>query len=826
MVFISSLGAINAQDILKSKNISTIKVDLLTDADILRIKQQLSTANLTIDDVRSQLIMRGMSTIEYLKLKSRLENSNKKRNLTTGKYKVDDKKDDPKTKDGRKQSDRGLQGEFDEEEMDDSSYLSKTEKKPVILIDPRIFGAELFNKLNLDEKKNAFEPNLKIATPVNYEIGPGDEIKLIVFGQQQYNEDLIISPEGQVNIRNVGMVKVGGLLIETAQFRIKQLMSKAYPSLASGSSKISLTIGDIRTIHVTVIGANFAGSYDVPSLSTAYSVLSLAGGPTNIGSFRLIELVRNNKPIKTIDLYRLIAKGDQSDNIRLRDNDIIRIPSYTARIELNGQVKRPGLFEVLPNESFKDILEFAGGFDDTAYTAMVKVIGKSSKERVVKDISENEYASFKPQTGDMVVVSKILDRYSNRVQINGSVFRPDMYEFQSGMKISDLIAKADGLKEDAFMERGLLIRQKEDFTKEFLSFNVLKALQKDIKYDLLLKKEDELLISSVIDLKDSLLVTLQGEVHMPGEYNFIEGMTLKGLILQAGGFTDAASSNIELAHLIVRDSVSLNDTRASNAETIQIKDSLKFGELDIVLKPYDVITVRKKPAYSKLETVLVDGQVQFPGPYALMDAQERVSDLFKRVGGLLPDASIEGAYLKRYKSDDERKRISEATKRLQSLFADSTNSVQKDIEKEFDRIPIDLEFILKNPRTTQDVILKSRDELIIPKLDAQVRVSGAVLQSTQIPFESGKNFRSYIYSAGGFSREAWRKRSYIVYANGKAAAVRSYLIFRKHPKVKPGAEIIVPNEPVSKSNFSTGEVIGLSSALASLAGVVIAILKL
>lgn len=825
-IFLGTLGNINAQDILKSKDISTIKVDLLADADILRIRQQLSAARLTIDDVRPQLILRGMTSTEYLKLKNRLENSSKKRNLTTGKYKVDDKKDADKNTSSRKLSGKEIDAGLFSEESDDSLITAEKDTKPMALIDPRIFGSELFNKINFEEKKNAFEPNFKIATPLNYEIGPGDEIKLVLYGQQQYTEDLTISPEGQINILNVGVVKVGGLSIEAAQSRIKQLMSKAYPTLSNGSSKLSLTIGDIRTIHITVIGANFPGSHDVPSLSTVYSVLSLAGGPKNIGSFRLIELVRNDKVIKVIDLYRLIAKGNQSDNVRLRDNDVIRIPSYASRIELNGQVKRPGLFEVLPTESFNDILSFAGGFDDTAYTAMVKVIRKSSKERVVKDLAEADFNSFKPETGDMFVVSKILDRYSNRVKINGSVFRPDMYEFQSGMKISDLIAKADGLTEDAFLERGLLIRLKEDFTKEFLSFNVLKALQKDSKYDMLLKKEDELLISSVIDLKDSLLVTLQGEVHMPGEYNFIEGMTLKGLILQAGGFTDAASSNIEIAHLIARDSVPMNDTRVSIAETIQINDSLKFNDLDFALKPYDVITIRKKPAYSKLETVMVDGQVQFPGPYALRDAQERVSSLFKRVGGLLPDASIDGAYLKRFKSEEEIKRISEATKRLQLLFSDSTGSVLKDVEKEFDRIPIDLAYILLNPGTTQDVILKSRDELIIPKLDAQVRVSGAVLQSTQIPFESGKSFRSYIYSAGGFSREAWRKRAYIVYANGKAAAVRTYFIFRKHPKVKPGSEIIIPKEPISKGKLSTGELIGVSSALASLAGVVIAILKL
>lgn len=821
--FLLVVSTLNAQTLLSSKDISTVKVNLLSESDIIKITQQLSSTGLTIDNVKDQLIARGMPTTEYIKLKERINLSSTRGKLISGKYKSVNKTDATNTNNTRKLNNLNKQNAYSTTLSVDSINRSNRINGTSNIY---VFGSELFDYSTADKKNNLLKPNLSIATPLNYELGAGDQLKIVLFGLQQYSDDVTVSPEGQINIDNVGIIKVGGLNIEAAQSRVKQIMSKAYPTLSNGKSTLSITLGDIRTIRVTVIGASNSGSFDIPSLSTVYSVLSLAGGPNAIGSFRLIELVRANKVIHKVDLYRLLAKGDQSDNIRLRDNDIIRIPSYTTRVELSGQIKRPGLFEVLPNESFKEILDFAGGFDDTAYTAMVKVIRKSPKERIVKDLLTADFNSFKPETGDLFLVNKILDRFANRVQISGAIFRPDLYEFTPGMRISDLIAKSDGLSEDAFLDRGLLVRQKEDFTKEIISFNVLKALRKESNFDLLLKREDQLFISSLTELKDSLNITLQGEVHFPGDYFYIEGMTLKGLILQAGGFTDAASSIIEIAHLIPRESILVNDTRASITETIEIKDSLKFGGLEIALKPYDVITIRKKPAYNTLETVFVDGQVQFPGPYALRDAQERVSDLFKRVGGVLPNASIEGAYLKRFKSEEDRSRVSDATSRLQSIYADTSGTVLNDVDKEIDRIPIDLDYILKNPGSTQDVILKARDVLMVPKFDAQVRVNGAVLQSTQIPFEPGKRFRGYIFSAGGFSKEAWKKRAYIVYSNGKAKTVRSFLIFRKTPKVKPGSEIIVPKKPLFRGALPFGEMIGISSAIASLAGVVIAILKL
>jgi protein involved in polysaccharide export with SLBB domain len=819
------------QDILRSGNLTTLRVDLLSDADLRKVQQQLSANNLTLEQVRPLLLNKGLNTIEYDKLKTRLQLLNTTTNKAKGGFRYN--KEEEQLRKKREQQlilpakkNKNLLGE---EEMleEDSLSAELTLLKPKPLIDPRIFGAELFNPGQEEYEYRTFETDLtNLATPLDYEIGPGDQLKLVVYGTQEYSADLDVSREGNILVAGVGQIKVGGLTIEAAMARIRQSMRRVYPTLLNGSSKLNLSLGETRTIKVTIVGANRSGSINIPSLSSIYDALSKAGGPGNKGSFRQIELVRNNRVINTVDLYRLLSKGDQSDNWRLRDNDVLRIPAYKNRVELSGQVKRPGLYEVLPGESFADILQLAGGFDDTAYTAAVKLIRRGEKERLIKDVAAAEYEKLMPSTGDVYVVGKILDRYSNRVKISGAVFRPDQYEWTPGMKVADLLLRADGPREDAYADRAILIRQRQDLTKEMQSFHLGKAISLDPAHNLLLQKEDEILVSSVIEMTDSLKVTLLGEVHLPGEYHFIPGMTLKSLILHAGGFTDASSANIQVAHLIIRDTIAPGDSRSSEIESIVCKDTLAFSDLDIPLRAYDVITVRKKPVYNKLETVLVVGQVQFPGPYALTSTKERVSDLYNRVGGLLPDANLKAAFIKRFKSEEERKRIAEDARRLQLLFADSSATVLKDIEKEFDRIPLDMGAILRNPGSTEDVILQSRDELIIPKFDAQVRVSGAVLQSTQIPFEKGSGFKYYIAAAGGYSREAWKKSAYIIYANGKSATTKRFLIFKNYPRVEPGAEIIVPKEPLSKGRLTTGEVVGLSSALASLAGVVIALLRL
>jgi len=819
------------QDVLRSSNLSAIKIDFLTDNEVLKIKQQLAANNLTLEQVRPLLLSKGFSSVEYEKLKTRLQVLSVATNKAKGGLRYSQQEAARRKKKEQQLilplSKLKSSNEEDDLLQEDSLGTEYPLTKPKPLIDPRIFGAELFNPGEDEYQYRGFETDLtNLATPLNYEIGPGDQLKLVVFGKQEYSADLDVSREGNILVTGVGQIKVAGLTIESAKVRITQSMLRAYPTLSNGASQLNLSLGEIRTIRVTIVGANRSGSFNISSLSSIYAALSLAGGPLNTGSFRNIELVRNNQVINKVDLYRLLAKGDQSDNWRLKDNDVLRIPSYQTRVELSGHVKRPGLYEVLPGESFANIIELAGGFDDTAYTASAKLIRKGPKERLLRDVLAADYINLTPATGDHFIIDKILDRYANRVKASGAVFRADQYEWTEGMRVADLIIKADGLKEDAFTERAIVIRQRTDLTKEMKSFHLGKAIALDNEHNLLLQKEDEVLVSSTVEMSDSLKVTLLGEVHLPGEYYFIPGMTLKALILHAGGFTDASSANIEVAHLIVRDSIEKEDSRSSEIESIRFLDTLSFSDLDIALRPYDVVTVRRKPVYNKLETVLVVGQVQFPGPYALKNSKERVSDLYKRVGGLLPDANLKAAYIKRFKSEEERKRIAEDAKRLQLLFADSSATVLKDIEKEFDRIPLDMTSILRNPGSTEDVILQSRDELIIPKFDAQVRVSGAVLQSTQIPYEKGNSFKYYVSAAGGYSREAWKKSSYIIYANGKSATAKRFLIFKSYPRVEPGAEIIIPKEPLSKGRLTTGEVVGLSSALASLAGVVIALLRL
>ncbi|MFW2477369.1 MAG: SLBB domain-containing protein [Sediminibacterium sp.] len=794
---------------LKGKDLSTVKVDLLSDADIAKLKAQLNDSKLSIEQVEQMALAKGMSATEFAKLKARLSTITSTQKAT-GTLKSE--------------SQTGKTIEKQNNSTDSLDTGKYGQKKPQPLINPLIFGSELYTSVSPN-----FEPSLKLATPINYVLGPDDELLVTVYGVQEYTGELLVSDEGNINIPNVGQVRIAGLTIEAATQKIKTLMGNSvYPYLKNGGAKLSVTLNKIRSIKVTVIGANRPSNLTVSSLSTVFNALYLAGGPTEFGSFREIELVRNNKVVQKIDLYRMLLKGDQSDNIGLKDNDVIRIPAYKKRVEIQGQVKRPGIFEVLPGENLKQVIEFASGFTDTAYTAMVKAYQNSDKERKVKDITSSSYNSYQPESGDVFVVSKILNRFQNRVKIEGAVFRPDVYELTSGLTAGELIRKADGLKEDAYTGRAQILRLQEDLSRSILSFDVSKALAGDPTHNVLLKREDEILISSVLDLREFFKVTIQGEVRMPGEYNFVENLTLRDIILQAGGFTDAAYKNIEIARLIKRDSIAVTDNRASSIINTEIDGDLSTGASVVAIMPFDVITVRRKAGYTLPETVTISGQVQYPGPYAISNRSERVSDLLKRAGGYTPDANPNGAYIKRFLTEEERRK-KETTREIQKKVSERDTITLRDLDdgqkKEFIRVPIDLTFIMGHPGSLEDLMLRQNDELVVPKFDGQVKISGGVLLETQVPFNPSQKFKDYISSAGGYSGDAWKKNAYVVYANGKAATTKRFLFFRSYPRVMPGSELVVPKRP-EKKGLSSGEIIGLSSALASLAGVVIAILRL
>jgi protein involved in polysaccharide export with SLBB domain len=802
----------NAQNLLSGKDLSTIKVDALTDAEIAQIKAQINQAGVSIDMLESQAIAKGMTPAEFAKLKARLASS-----------KAGTKSGSPLIK--RTVSTKPVYGK-------DSTRKTYENK-----INPLIYGSELF------ANENGFGENQNIATPLNYEVGTNDVLKLVVYGVQEYSSDLDVSKEGTVLIDNVGRVKVAGLTIEAATTRIKQQMANtAYPSLRSGESKLALTVGDTRTIQVTIIGAQRSGNYNVSSLSTILNALTEAGGPNEIGSYRNIELIRNNKLFKKIDLYAFMQNGDQSQNMGLKDRDVIRVPAYKGRVEIKGQVKRPGIFEINGTaENFNQFLQYAGGFDDTAYTAWVKVIQKNDKEKSVKDLSAKEFASYQPQGGDIIQISKILDRFQNRVKLSGAVFRPDVYELTEGMRISDLIQKADGLKEDAYVGRAQLIRLKPNLLKELVSINLSKALQKGSEENIYLQREDELYINSIVDLRDSLTVDLLGEVRNQGRFNYVDSMTVKDLILMAGGFKYEASKQIEVARLIQNDGGTVANNKVATIFSTVVNGDLSFnpGQENFVLQPMDVVTITKKVGYTNPEVVSITGQVNNVGKYTLSSRVERVSDIVKRAGGLIGQAYGEGAFIKRsrfnidtLRSDESKTSVEQAyirkfkaqqlavkadvktslmeedglagaEKQGKKTLKDSLDLLFKELENDYYQIAIDINQIMDKPGSELDLVLRDKDEIVIPKTDNRVKISGGVLRPTNIVYRDGLSIGDCISAAGGISEYARRGRAYVIYANGKSKRTMHFGVFRINPTIKPGAEVVLPETDVKKEKALT-----------------------
>ncbi|CAN5685499.1 SLBB domain-containing protein [soil metagenome] len=793
-LFFASIGMLSAQGLL-NQDLRLIRVDQLSDADILLYYNKVKQAGISVEQALQMAAAKGMPAAEIQKLKQRLSVINKTGNNAANKYSSNNKNN-----------------------VDTSGNISDSSKIIKPQIDPKIFGSELFNSASL-----TFEPNIRLATPLNYEVGPDDELEISVYGLQETSLSLPVNAEGVIAIPNVGQVKVAGLTMDVATQRIRDIMKRtAYTSLQSGRSKLSVNLGKIRSIRVTIIGSNRPGNYTVSSLTTAFNALFICGGPSQNGSFREIELIRDNKLHKKIDLYKFLVNGDQSDNVTLKDNDVIRIPAYKTRVELLGYVKRPGIFETLPGETFSNTLEFASGFADSAYRSTVKVTQFTDKELIVKDINTAGFSSYTPQTGDKIEIARILERYVNRIKIAGAVFREGAYELTTGMTVGDLIQKADGLREDAYKSRGQIFRLKEDLSKEIVSFDPAGNMS------IALKREDSVVIKSILELRDDYYISIQGEVRVPGFYSYNDSLTLKDLILQSGGLTDAAyPQKIEIARLIQRDTLTFADVRASDIIEINGMEDLINQNKNVFLRPNDVITIRRKPGFLKLESVTVSGELQYPGPYVLQKREERVSDLLKRAGGFTPEAYPSGAFLKRYNLDDTIRLFKKQTiANIQQQLNDSTTNVAQTIEREYDQIPLDFGKILANPGSPDDVVLKSRDELIVPKYSAQVKISGSVLFPTQIAYNKKYSFKDYLSSAGGVSDAGRKSKIYVLAPNGKAASTRGFLFFKNYPEVNPGSEIIVPAKEPKINRLSTGEVIGISSALASLAGVVIAILRL
>ena len=661
----------------------------------------------------------------------------------------------------------------------------------------KVFGSELFSSAD-----PLFVPNLKIATPKTYVIGPDDELQLDIYGNNISSQKLVVSPEGMVSVKYAGQVNLSGLSIAQATGILKSRLSKFYPSLGNGSTQLQLTLGSMRSIQVMVIGAvKKPGTITLPSIATLFNALYASGGPSDNGSFRAIELVRDNKILAIADLYDFILKGDQSSNLSLRDNDVIRVPFAKTQVNFEGALNRTGIFEVKPTESLQHALDFAGGFLSNAFKGRITGSRYTDTVRKVIDIAKEEFSNFVLQNGDALTVNTVVEKYENRVQIAGAVSKPGAYSLERGLDIKTLISKAQGLADGAFIGVASLVRLKPDQSKEFIDIDLRKQLsgEQSIK----LEKEDSLQVYFEQELKDKPKVSIGGAVRSAREFLYEDSLTLKGLILRAGGFSEnALVTNIEIGRR--KKGVDQNALNAAIAEiiTVKIDKDLNKGFNDVLLAPYDEISVRLDPEVVPQKKVSASGMVLLPGAYTMQSSADLLSSLINRCGGLLPIADASAARLIRRNrgvQTNEIVRVAEA-----NVQKDSTAIDEKEVQelnKATIEIAINLKAALLSPGSQDDILLEEGDELVIPQLNYVVTVSGEVQKKVSVQYDKSFNINDYIEQAGGFSFSANRRRIFVVYPNGKSGIVKHPLgFFRLNPQITPGSTVFVPKKSEKQRN--------------------------
>lgn len=616
-------------------NVSSLKVDNLSDAQIEQYVKQAELMGYSDAQLPDFARAQGISATEVKKLQDRLQRIKKNKQSES---QVSAKSNNSQGSGRQVLGDPSARGR--NRFLSEVDSLRFMQDSLLAVGKPKVFGADLF-------KNNAitFEPNLRMATPSSYVIGPDDELLLDITGDNEVSYKLPVSPEGNIKVEYVGVINVSGLSISAARSKISQRLSSVYGAINSGRTKVDVNIGNIRSIRVTLTGAvTKPGTYTLPSLATVFNALYASGGPAENGSYRDVQVIRNNHVVSRIDIYDFLVNGLQKGNIRLQDQDVIHIPVYANRVQFEGEVKRPAIFEIVKGESLQDVLNYAGGFGENAYSAKIKVFQKTDRERKISDIYADQFADYEPKNGDNFLAEELLDRYENRVSILGAVFRPGVYGLENGMTLRELLEKAQGVREDAFMERGLINRLAADNTLQLVNFNVRAVLDGKVA-DIILMREDKISISSIFDLRDEYKFIVQGQVRRPGEFPYAVNATLGDVIQKAGGLTEEAkNARIEIARRIRnRDA---QDTVSSNIILVNIRNG-KLEDSSIVLKPYDVVSVLGDANYRVQRQVKIEGEVLYPGIYTINREDERISDVITRAGGLTAYAYTEGASLRR-----------------------------------------------------------------------------------------------------------------------------------------------------------------------------------
>ena len=667
----------------------------------------------------------------------------------------------------------------------------------------KVFGRDIFNN-----KLLTFEPNMNIATPQNYVLGPGDEVIVDIYGASQKSETLTVSPDGAITVPGYGPIQVAGLTVAGAQSKIRSTLGSRY-----ASSTLKISVGQTRAMMINVMGEVKApGTYTLSAFATVFHALYMAGGINDLGTLRNIKVYRGGKLVTVVDVYEYILNGRLAGNIRLRENDVIVVGPYDCLVGVQGNVKRPMFYEMRPNESVSQLIKDAGGFTGDAYKKAVRLVRKSGERFSVHTVEEFDMNSFKLADGDMVTVDGMINRYENMVEVKGAVFRPGQFELGKQIAtVRSLIEAAGGLTEDAFTARGVMYRMKEDRTLEAMPVDISGILSGSVA-DIALRNEDVLFVPTQQDRVAERIVTITGEVLSPGTFQYAEKETIEDLVLRAGGLTDAASTvRVDVSRRI-RDPKSLQASQEiSKTYTFALKDGFVVdGDKGFVLEPYDVVAVRRSPGYMEPRMVRVEGEVEFAGEYALSLKNQRLSDVVKAAGGLTHEAYVRGARLERTMTDDEKARLAAAIE-LAKQNASDKDSLNLDQMKTSDvyTIGIDLEKALANPGSDYDVQVRDGDRLIVPEYNRTVKISGNVLLPNTVAYVPGKSWKYYINQAGGFADRSKKSKSYIVYQNGTATRVDK-------GKVEPGCEIIVPKKG-KRDMSNVMQWVSIGTSMASLA---------
>lgn len=820
----------------------------MTDEQILKFVMKENAEGTSQAQIVTKLMQKGVTIEQIRRVKDKYERQTKNKGLGTVSSK------DTEEDNGRQRKNNGKKGSSknnDDEEspqyrLKDTREKKKSKSKEVVYDETnedwlmmqdelntfipdttamlekllaekrkkKVFGRDIFNNKDL-----TFEPNMNIATPQNYILGPGDAVYIDIYGASQKTIESTVSPDGEVTIEGFGPVQVSGLTVAQANARLRSTLGARY-----SSSKIKLTVGQTRSIMINVMGeVKNPGTYTLPAFATVFHALYMAGGTNDIGTMRNIKVYRNNRLVSVVDIYDYILNGKLTGNVRLADNDVISVGPYDCLVNITGKVKRPMYYEMKRNESVGTLLKYAGGFTGDAYKKSVRIVRKTGREYSVYNVDEFDMSAFHLADEDSVSVDSILPRFSNMVEVKGAVFRPGMYQVGGDINsVKTLIEHADGLREEAFTARAVMHRMKKDRTLEVVPVDVEGILDGTVP-DIPIQNNDVLFIPTKQEMMEEQTITIHGEVQYPGIYRYADNETLEDFVLQAGGLKQTASTvKVDVSRRIVNPKALTTDSVIARTYTFALKDGFVIdGTPGFKLMPFDEVYVRKSPGYYKQQNVVVEGEVMFSGTYTLSKKNQRLSDLIKSAGGVNDRGYVAGARLERKVNESERARMEavlkkakeeaeqmeiEAAKENKKIDLKDSEKIKKFEIPEFYSVGIELDKALANPGCDADIVLREGDKIIVPQYNGTVKINGAVMYPNTVGFQKGKKAKYYINQAGGFSEKAKKSQTYIVYMNGTIAKVS------QNAKPKPGCEIVVPEKEINKMTIAEKMTIGTSVA--------------